>query len=713
MQKKIINDKITRIFERNDSMLTRYHILNDGDAEAMSFDSNSAVFAAGKRELSISFTKKGKGFEVRIPLSAKERIFGGGDATKKSVMHRGHTLVMDTKNIVCYGPIPFFMSSDGWAILMNCTYCHSYDIGETEPDTMIITAQEGTLDFYIFCGDNFAELLKSYTDISGKPMVLPKIAYGFTMCENDQCTAYSLLETCKNFREHDIPCDIISLEPGWMETYYDYTTEKKWDPTRFYLPYWKEPNQSGERTFFFPMREMGMNLSLWLCENYDLFYEEEGNTQEARDTGFGEDAQIADVHLTSAKSLDTITKVGEPWFEHLKKFVDNGAVGFKLDGADQLLYHTDRLWAGKFSDKEVHNAYPIVLAKQMEQGFREHTDRRPFMFTADCYAGIQQYAASWTGDIGGGPRTIPAIFNYAMCAHSNTSCDMGFLNAGQIHYGFLLPYSQFNNWSQWHYPWFLAKEREDMIRTYSKLRSSLFPYIYTMAHEAHRSGMPVARPLPLIYEDTDRFDEVRNLYMLGENLLVGVFDMHFDLPEGVWVDYITGKEYEGTIDYEIPEGMGGALFVRKGSVLFTMQPQKYLLEKEHDYILRVYPGADCEGRMIEDDGWSYDYEEGKVAETRVAIENSAADGFTLVLDKRVGGFDGKPDNGHDHRGNSIPKISGMQPIRDITVKIAGKEPKSISIDGKEQAFTYEDGYTLFTVLAKDHEMKNLNYQVRY
>lgn len=712
MKKKIISDKITRIFKKNDSMLTRYNILRDGDAEEISFEGNSAVFSAGKRDVEVSFTEKGKGFEIRIPLTAKERIFGGGDSTKDSVMHRGRTLVMATQNIVCYGPIPFFMSTDGWAILVNCTYRHKYDIGQTEPDVMIITAEEGTLDFYIFCGDSMPDLLEAYTDVSGKPMVLPKIAYGFTMCENDQCTAYTLLETCKNFREHDIPCDIISLEPGWMETYYDYTTEKKWDPTRFYLPYWKEANQSGERTFFFPMREMGMNLSLWLCENYDLFYEEEGNILDLADTEFG-DAEIADVHLSSAKSMDTVTKVGEPWFEHLKKFVDNGAVGFKLDGADQVLYHSDRLWAGKFLDKEAHNAYPIVLAKQMEQGFREHTGRRPFMFTADCYAGIQQYAASWTGDIGGGPRSATAIFNYAMSGHSNTSCDMGFLDIGQIHYGFLLPYSQFNNWSQWHYPWFLAKEKEDAIRNYSKLRSSLFPYIYAMVHKAHRTGMPVVRPLTLAYEETDRFDNVRNLYMLGDNLLVGIFDMHFDLPEGVWVDYFTGEEYEGTIDYKIPEGRGGALFVRKGSVFFTMTPQRYLLEKEHDYIISVYPGADCNGILIEDDGWSYDYEDGKVAETRVAVQNTSSDSFELVLEKREGSFSGKPDNGHDHRANSIPKISGMQPVRDITVKISGAAPEAITIDGKAQEFTYENGYTYFTIPAAEHDKKNLIYKVLY
>ncbi len=101
------------------------------------------------------------------------------------------------------------------------------------------------------------------------------------------------------------------------------------------------------------------------------------------------------------------------------------------------------------------------------------------------------------------------------------------------------------------------------------------------------------RPLLLMYEDTDRFDAVQNMYMLGDSLLVGVFDMQFDLSEGERIDYFTGEVYSGHVDYDLPADRGGALFVKKGSVLVTMVPRKYILEKEHDYRIDVYPGAEA------------------------------------------------------------------------------------------------------------------------
>lgn len=713
MLKKQISEKITRIFERNDSMLTRYNILRDGDAETTIFEGSSVEFKTKNRTLTVSYENVGKGFEIRIPLSKSERIYGGGDSQRETIMHRGNAITMDVRNVVCYSPISFFMSTDGWGILVNCTYKHVFDIDKTEKDTMVITAEEGTLDFYIFTGENFAELLKLYTDISGKPTMLPKYAYGFMMCENDQCNAYTLHQSCKNFRDIDIPCDTISLEPGWMETYYDYSTNKRWDPVKFELPYWYPENTSARRTFFFPMREMGMSLNLWLCEDYDLFYEEEGSLLRSAEATFFENADIVDRNLEKEVRIDKISDEKEPWFEHLKKFVDNGAAGFKLDAATQVLYHPDRLWGGKFLDAEAHNAYCVVLAKQMYNGFREHTDRRPLIFTADCIAGSQQYTSCWSGDTGGGPKTIVALLNYAMSAQPHTSCDMDILDPKGLHYGFLIPFSQLNNWAKWLYPWYFKAERQEVIRFYSKLRSSLFPYIYAAAHNAHNTGYPIMRPLPLVYEDTDRFDNAKNIYMLGDSLLVGVFDMHFDLPDGVWIDYFTGKEYQGTIDYEIPEGKGGVLFAKKGSVIFTMKPQQYLLEKEHDYEIRVYPGADCEAKMIEDDGWSFDYEEGKVATTRASITNTKIDGFEFTLNKREGSFDGKPDNGHDHFDNSIPKVSGMQPVRDITIKIFGQEGMSVEQNGKKIETVYEDGFVTFVVEAELHDAGDVTYEIKY
>ena len=272
---KRIQEHTMRIYENGSSMLSRYGILHDGDAKAVPFDENVVIFQTGKRRLEVSFRTVGEGFEIQVHLSEKERIYGGGDATRDTVMHRGQRLEMNICNVVAYAPIPYLMSTDGWAILVNCTYQHSLDVGKNKKDMLVITAPKGSLDFYLFRGDSLPQLLERYTAVSGRPVIFPKFAYGFTYVENDQTDTRALLWDCKKFRERDIPCDMIGLEPGWMEKNYDFSTEKEWSHDRFYLPYWLPANQSGKMSFFYNMREMGMQLSLWLCENYDLLQEEE------------------------------------------------------------------------------------------------------------------------------------------------------------------------------------------------------------------------------------------------------------------------------------------------------------------------------------------------------------------------------------------------------------------------------------------------------
>ncbi len=434
----------------------------------------------------------------------------------------------------------------------------------------------------------------------------------------------------------------------------------------------------------------------------------EYTTTDADEETFRKNVDFADAHLQGAKKLDVITKEDEPWFEHLKKFVDNGAACFKLDAHAQVLAHPDRLWAKKYLDEEAHNAYCLVLAKQMKEGFSAYTDRRSMIYTAGAYVGTQKYAATWAGDTGGGPRTLVACLNYAMCGHTNTTCDMDILDVKAIHYAFLSTWTQLCSWAYYFHPWFLPAEVEATIKRYSLLRSELFPYIYAMAHKASVTGIPVMRPLPMLYPETERFDGVHNAYMLGDSFYVGAFDMQLKLPEGEWVDYFTGKTYQGDVDYPIADGYAGALLVKKGSIVATMKPQLYILEKEHDYIIKVYAGGDAEFFLYEDDAFTYDYEKGGFATTRFTWSEKDA---LLTVYRREGSYMGRPENGHNLINNAIPKIDGIKPVRDMLVRIYGDLPKAILLGGEEIPFTTGDGFVEFTVKADLHEKEDLLYKL--
>ncbi len=711
------------------SLLTRYGIYNDtlskSYAECSIETSDELVVMHGaKRDLSVKITtsKKG-GYMLEIPLTEKERLFGIGDATRDCIMIRGKSVGIWVSNVTSYGPIPLVLSSDGWAILINSTYKQRFDIGDTDKDMLKITVLDDHPDFYLFTAKNLKDTISVVTDVTGKPMMLPAFAYGLTFVENELLTGErELLEDVVKMREKKIPCDLIGLEPSWMEKYYDFSVDKKWDPKKFHLPVWRPANESGLGTFFSTLRMLGMQLSLWLCEDYDLFYEEERqvkNKEAEKDIvadlwedEFKKNLDFLDFHLTSKRRDLVDTKVDEAWFEHLKKFVDNGAAAFKLDGSRQVLEHPQRAWAEKYFDKEAHNIYPLILAKQMFNGFYEHTGRRSMTYSAGGYTGIQKYAATWAGDTGGGPRTLVSCLNYAMCGHTNTSCDMDVLNPYAVHYGFLQSWSQINSWASYKLPWYLPNETEAMIKRYSELRSTLFPYIYSTANYAAMSGVPILRPISLEYEDTDKFDTVTNAYMLGDSLYVGAFDMNLMLPSGVWYDYITGKKYSGDIQYEIPEGYGGALFAKAGSIIGTMTKQLYINEREHDYIIRVYPGADASFTLYEDDGFTYDYKEGKCAKTLFTLAD-AKDGCEITVNMREGSFDGRPDNGHDIMKNSIPKISGILPIRDMKIAVYADSVKGVTMNGVKIDFTFESGVCEFTLPASVHSNEVVNFKIEY
>lgn len=719
-----VNDNTYRITVGNkgSSMLSRYGILGGEDTriedcEDLNICGSRVAFFA-KRRVDIEVFGGESGHSYVIPLRDGERIFGLGDANREEVMIRSRRITLHKANVSCYGPMPIILSNDGWALFVNTTYSTIFDVGAAKPDELRIEVDGGGVDFYLFKADTLLGLTKSLTLITGRPMILPKFAYGLTVVHNEKINAAQLLEYSRLYRQYDIPCDCMGLEPYWMQEYYDFSTEKKWDPERFYIPYWKPQNTSETVTFFYPLRKMGMQLSLWLCEDYDLFYKEEESMAEKKTAeGFSEDAEILDFHLENMiKYQDTVTKISEPWFEHLKKFVDNGASAFKLDASNQVLEHPDKLWGGKFLDKEVHNVYPVILAKQMNEGFKEHTGRRIMINTSCAYVGTQKYAATWAGDTGGGPKTLVSVMNYSMCGHSNSGCDIDVTSLDAMHYGFLMPWTQQNEWNSWNYPWYLGRELENNYRFYAKLRSSLFPYIYYSAFLAHRDGVPMLRPLLLIHGDsTDRYDGVKNAYMLGDSLLVGAFDMNIPLPEGKWIDYFTGDAYDGGRDiyYNCPQGIGGALFVKAGAVIVTMTPQDYLLEREHEYIVNLYPSKEGGSTSIyEDDGYTYDYETGGYALTEIISSGKAADTLTLTVRARTGGYEGRLDNGHCETMNSIPKISPISAPRDLKIVVHGTRLESLSLGKEEIPFSFDGKNSEFTLCAENRD-KDAVFTLRF
>ncbi len=629
-------------------------------------------------EHSVPVYETSGGYDIRFSLARDERLYGLGDVSRENVMRRGGSYEVWVRNVKAYIPIPVILSSRGWGLLMNTTWRNTFDVGKSDPDRLICTAPRSDLDYYLFCGRDYRSLLDIYTSFTGRPALLPVWGYAFTYVCNQNIDAFNLINEALTFRRENMPCDVIGLEPGWMSKNYDGTVAKQWHPQRFPIPYWAP---KGPHTFLGALKRKGFKLSLWLCCDYDLgVYEEQllaGITWNVKTNAEGKVINInegfEDERLSnpgSKKTKDTAKKDEakqlEPWFEHLKKFVDQGAAAFKLDGSSQVIEHPTRKWGNGMTDEEMHNLYPVIYAKQMALGFENHTKRRPMVYSAGGYAGVQRFVASWAGDTGGGPKPLASMLNLGFSGHSNHSCDMDVSNPQSIHFGFLQTWAQQNNWDYWHQPWLQEDPQIATFREYDQLRYKLLPYLYSTAAEAALTGYPVMRAMSLACPDDPECDKSTCQYMLGDFLLVSAFTKEVRIPEGEWIDFWSGKPNKGPakIPVQITQKQGGALLVKSGAIIPTWPVYNHVEKGWSPEVgLLVYPAANSSFTLYEDDGQSLAYRDGKFAKTRLTCETT---GKTLKL--TVG----------DREGN----YAGMPATREFTATIhLPAKPNAVTLDG--------------------------------
>jgi alpha-glucosidase len=530
--------------------------------------------------------------------------------------------------------------------LLNTTRQLKYDLGATSQAWFGFEAQGWSPDYYFLYGPSLKDILARYTDVTGKPPLPPKWALGLWFICRTQADAREFMDDCYNFRREHIPCDAIGLEPGWMATNYDFSVNKDWHPERFPIPFYAP---TGRHNFLPAAIRMGFKPGLWLCCDYDLSYEEERRLHR-RTTHAHEQSAFApgheeDEHLRNAQRMDPWTRPAEPWFHHLRKFVDQGVAWFKQDGANQVLEHPDRLWGNGMLDDEMHNLYPLLYSRQMYEGFREHTGKRPFNFTPAGWAGLQHYTATWTGDTGGEVGPLVACLNLSLSGHGMSTCDMEVTTVEGIHFGFLLPWSQVNSWNYWRHPWLLGEKLQAVFTYYARLRYRLLPYLYSLAREAHETGVPILRAMPLEFPDDPQCPSLVRQFMLGPAFLVGAFTDRVYLPAGEWYDFWSGQKTNGPAWYspQVPQDRGGPLLVRAGSILPLGPEIEYVGQRPDDELtIEVFAGPPSDFVLYEDDGLTYEHCNGAFRTTRLA-HSTCADRFELVAYAGAGTYEDAPD----------------------------------------------------------------------
>ncbi len=648
------------------SALNRYGFLHEREHGEVD-PSQTPGLAELVDKLEIVTTPRGE--SVSLGVAPDDDWIGFGDVARDRMYHRGHQIDCWVKNVKSYIPVPFFISTAGYAILVNSTHRVTFDMAASDQGRVSWIDRSGRVDFYVFLGGSLKENTRLYTQLTGRPALPPEWAFGLWYICREQANDYEMVNDATKFRTEGIPCDVIGLEPGWMTKKYDLSPDKAWNQERFPIPKWC-PN--GPHNFINAVRRMGYHVELWECNEYDLSFEEERRRGDRLDNapdeaGNFQDGAEADQHFSWPRFADQLTRRDEPWFEHHKKFIDQGVDFFKQDGAYQVCEHPDRVWGNGMLDDEMHNLYPLLYVRQMSEGIREYTGKRPVIFTVSGWTGFQAFAGTWAGDTGGRLETLGAMLNTAVLGHNWQTNDMEVMQREGIHFGYLLPWSQINSWTYFRMPWVQGDKLLDMHKFYARLRARLMPYIYTWACETSRQGLPLLqRPLQLEYEQDPGCRDVMHEFLLGRDLLVTIYSNQVYLPAGRWRDFWTGTAYEGnrTLTLEWPEGRGGGLFVREGAIVPFGPLMQYRGQKPLDDMeLYLFPGPGSTAfDLYEDDGETEEHRNGQFSQTRITL---GRDGSEVAGEIKITRCE-----------HPIP--SG----RNWTLRIAlDSEPKLVRIDG--------------------------------
>ncbi len=598
---------------------------------------------------------------LRFSIGDSTRIYGGGSVSRSHLQHRGEVLRIFTTYANTENVTPFVSTTEGWGVLNNTTYLNYFDCCVAQSDKLIAYNTAPGADFYLMMGDGLLALLQRYHSIAGNNYLLPRWAYGCSYGPHMNSDAFVFMDEAVRFMDGGYPMDMMWVEPQWMETYYDWTTAKKWDFKKFPgEPYWYFDNPTTIEhpgSYLYRMHQMGYKNALWLNIDTDLSLIEEDRL--------------------AAGQGKPLSGEGN-WFDHLRHFMRNGVDGFKLDPGQTIDRHPYREYYNGRSDDEMHSVNQVLLPKQFLAMSRDERPQRSFHHYCGGYVGTQHFSAATTGDNGGGMNVLYDQLNLQMSGYINTSCDVA-VSPECLHMGSFIPWMQINSWYSFKEPWYAAKSEQVIYRNYLQLRNRMVPYTYSAALKGTLDSEPIMRPMPMAFPDDRNCDDMTTEYMYGDAFLVGAFTDKVYLPEGVWYDFWTNGRIDSkgeTLKAEYDKTQyGGQLFVRIGAIVPFQRVAPHANANPLDTIvLNIWPARSGEYTFYEDDGDTYAHEQGAIARTRFSYVQEGGR-LKIAVDPVQGSYEGM-------YASRVYEMKVTLARKPRSVKVAGKKVKDFTYDGR-------------------------------
>lgn len=626
------------------------------------------------------------------PIGSQERIFGLGERTG-SMNKRGQSFPIwnvdpprhhQAGTATMYTSIPFYLglhNDNGTVhgVLIDHAGLVEMDMGQTNDTEAIMTVQGDTLVFYYFMGPTSAHVLRQYSELTGHMPIPPRWAIGYHQSRWGYASEEQIRQVASRLREGKHPCDALWLDIDYMNDYRNFT----WNPEQFPNPTRMindlheqglhmvtiiDPGTKIDEDYFVYMQGIELDYfcryksgeiftgSVWPGESVfpDFSRSEIRNWWGDLYKGLldqGVDGIWNDMNEPSLTNF--LSQGNEPSIHGntLSNDVLHRAGGDKPTGPD----------GPPVLHEFFHNAYGMQMARATYEGLQKLRPNRPFVLTRSGTAGMQRYAALWTGDNTSWwehiAAAIPMCLNISMSGVPFVGIDTGgFWEAsnGELLVRFaqlaaLMPFCRNHNsiGQTDQEPWAFGEPYESAYRDAIEQRYRLLPYLYTLFHEAATSGAPIMRPLYYHYPDDERACDTESEFLLGDSLLSapiyeqGITSRSVYLPAGTWLDYWDGNEYPGEGWSDIPAPLERwPLLVRSNSIIPTGPLMQYTDQLPTDPLtITCYMVEDglANYTLYEDDGATFAYQNGNFAQISINCRVTG-DLATVEIEERFEGY---------------------------------------------------------------------------
>jgi alpha-D-xyloside xylohydrolase len=584
-----------------------------------------------------------------------EALYGLGQHQAGVWNYRGESvdISQDNSNIA----VPLMLSSKGYGIYWNNDSRSRFD--NRFANYLYISSEVADeIDYYFLYGPDFDTIIAGYRDLTGQAPMFGKWAYGFWQCKNRYKSQEEILGVAKKYRDLHIPVDDIVQDWFWWNRKGEFVFNKNYPDPKGMIDTLHSENFHLMISIW-PFFEPGstnydyMNKQGWFVDKFKY----------AKPPYHTDAMAVYDATSPDARKFY--------WDKVNQGLFSIGADAWWMDttepeteGQEENILLGHKLAAGS-GDRYV-NVYPLLDTGAVYDGQRSASNaKRVFILSRSAFAGSQRNAVTaWSGDINSDwfsfRRQVPAGLNFSLSGIPYWTTDVGgFVFGSPTDPAFRelfvrwFQYATFNPILRVHgtrHPdenelWSYGPDAQKILVSFDRLRYRMLPYIYSLAWKTTSEAYTPMRPLVMDFRGDARAENTGDQFMYGPAFLVSPITepaattRQLYLPQAKWYDFWTGSALDGgrAITANAPlEQM--PLYMRAGSIVPLGPDQEWSTEKPEDPIeIRIYPGADGDFALYEDENDNYNYEKGAYAVIPLHWDDAR---HTLTIGDRKGKFPG-------------------------------------------------------------------------